>query len=93
MKYLGGFVPPPMPAHPKPMPWQASDGDDSERQGIIKQDSCFSDKSIRAGFILKVSTLVTIILAAVTGMVALAMLYPPTNYFAKSSPNRNGASL
>uniref|UniRef100_A0A914X7I3 Uncharacterized protein n=1 Tax=Plectus sambesii TaxID=2011161 RepID=A0A914X7I3_9BILA len=93
MKYSGGFVPPSMSVQPIPMPRSAGDGDDGQRQGIIKQDSCFSDKSIRAGFIRKMFTLVTIMLGVVTGMVALAMLHRPTNYFVKSSLSLYGASL
>uniref|UniRef100_A0A914X782 Uncharacterized protein n=1 Tax=Plectus sambesii TaxID=2011161 RepID=A0A914X782_9BILA len=74
------------------VPWPAGGNAGYSEQGLIKQDYGFSDKTIRAGFIRKVFTLVTIMLAVVTGMVALALLHKPTNDYVKSSPNLYGAS-
>uniref|UniRef100_A0A914W5Z1 Uncharacterized protein n=1 Tax=Plectus sambesii TaxID=2011161 RepID=A0A914W5Z1_9BILA len=53
--------------------------------GLIKPDICFSEKSIRAGFIRKVFSLVTIMLGIVAGMVALALLHKGTNDFVKAN--------
>jgi hypothetical protein len=52
----------------------------------IKQDFGFSDKTIRAGFIREVFTLVTIMFAVVAGMVAFALLHQPTKNFVCNSP-------
>uniref|UniRef100_A0A914X6F7 Uncharacterized protein n=1 Tax=Plectus sambesii TaxID=2011161 RepID=A0A914X6F7_9BILA len=86
----GGFVPPPMPHFQAPPPAGGYEGYTEE--GRIKQDFGFSDKSVRAGFIRKVFTLVTIMLAVVAGMVALALIHQPTNTFIRRTPGLYYAS-